>query len=155
MADPKSFLGRGISFPFKFTKRTGGVFSGGVVNRSENEQHITESILQIFGTRMGTRVMRRSFGSYVRELVFKPNDPALDPKIDYALRGAIERWEPRVIVGEMVIDRTLWREGIINVSITYTIIKTNVKRNLVFPFFLDPEEQKAWATDAQSTEIFG
>lgn len=155
MADPKSFLGRGMAYPFQFTTRTGGVFSGGVVNQSENEQHINESILQILGVRIGTRAMRRSFGSYLREIVFRPNDPSLDPKIEYTVKGAIERWEPRVIVDNIIIDRTSRWEGRLDVSVTYTIIKTNVKRNLVFPFFLDPDDQKSWVTDSRSTEVFG
>lgn len=155
MADPRSFLGRGIAYPFRFTSSTGGVSSNGVVSQSQDEQHITESILQILGIRVGTRVMRRSFGSYLRDIIFRPNDPALDPKIEYTVKGAIERWEPRVIVEYLTIDRTNRQQGRLDVSVTYTIIKTNVKRNLVFPFFLNPDEQKEWITDAQSTTTFG
>jgi len=155
MADPRSFLGRGMAYPFRFTRRTGGVSACGVVSQSEDIQHINESILQILGIRVGTRVMRRSYGSYLRQIVFRPNDPSLDARVEYTVKGAIERWEPRVIVDNLVIDRTFRQEGRLDVSVTYTIIKTNVKRNLVFPFFLSPEEQKSWVTDAQSTDIFG
>ena len=155
MADPRGFLGRGMAFPFRFTRKSGGVSAFGAVTQSESDQHIIESILQILGIRVGSRVMRRSFGSYLREIVFRPNDPALDAKVEYAVKGAIERWEPRVVVDTLVIDRTFRQEGRLDVSVTYTVIKTNVKRNLVFPYFLDPAEQEAWVTDAQSTAQFG
>ena len=62
MADPRSFLGRGMAYPFRFTRKTGGVNSAGVVSQSEDTQHINESILQILGIRVGSRVMRRSYG---------------------------------------------------------------------------------------------
>lgn len=144
----KDFLGKGMRFPFQFTRRTGGVFKGTSVSETEAERHIEESIIQILGTKIGSRVIRRDFGSMLRGIVFDPNDPQLDVQIDYIIRSAIEKWEPRVIVGPITIDRSEWKDGRIEIDITFTIIKTNVTRNMVFPFFLSEEQRKTFVTPA-------
>lgn len=140
------FLGKGVSFPFRFTPRTGGVFQGSSVSPSEQVQHVTESILQILGTMVTSRVIRRDFGSRMKGIVFDPNDPTLDAHIDYIVRTALETWEPRVIVGPITTDRTEWKSGRIEININVRIIKTNVEANIVFPYFLDEEQRKTFVT---------
>lgn len=152
---PRKFLGRGFRYPFGFSGRTGGVYQGNVVSQSEAEQHIAEAILQILGTRIGSRVMRRDWGSQIRSIVFDPNDPSFDPEIDFIIRNAIETWEPRVIVGPIRIDRTYWKDGYLQVKVTFTIIKTNVTGNLVFPYYLSPEERQAYADQTNANTAFG
>ena len=143
--DPRAFLGRGWSFPFRFTFRSGGVSRGTEVAQDVAERHIEDSILQILGTSIGTRVIRRDFGSDLRGIVFEPNDPTLDSEIDFIVRNAIERWEPRVIVGPISTDRTDFALGRLDISVQFTIIKTNVTRNLVFPYFLTPDQQRTFS----------
>jgi uncharacterized protein len=144
----KNFLGQGISFPFRFTRRTGGIYKGTTTSKSEQERHIEESIFQILLTKIGSRVIRRDFGSLLRGIVFDPNDPTLDVQYDYMIRRAIETWEPRVIIGPISMDRTFWKEGKLEVDIRFRIIQTNVERNIVFPWFLTEEERNTWVTPA-------
>lgn len=142
----KSFLGVGWYYPFQFTRRTGGVFKGTTVAKSGDVVHIEQSIIQILHTAITSRVIRRDFGSGLRGIVFDPNDPSIDPQVDYMIRTAIETWEPRVIVGPVTLDRTEWQDGRLEISVTFRIIKTNVERNLVFDFFLTEEERKTWTS---------
>ena len=95
----KNFLGKGMKFPFGFTQRTGGVYKGTSTEESEDIQHIEQSLRQILGTVVGSRVIRRDFGSLMASIVFDPNDVTLDVRLDYIIRRAIETWEPRVIIG--------------------------------------------------------
>jgi hypothetical protein len=140
------FLGRGISYPFRFTQRTGGLYQGSSVSPSEQIQHVTESIYQILGTVIGSRVIRRDFGSRLRGIVFDPNDVSLDIEIDYIVRTALNTWEPRVVVGPIYTDRTEWKLGRLEINISITIIKTNVSTNVVFPYFLSEEQRKTFVT---------
>jgi len=144
MADRTDFLGRGLKFPFQFTQRTGGVFVGTSASASEQISHINESLYQILGTLIGSRVIRRDFGSQIKGIVFEPNDPILDTMFDYMIRHAINDWEPRVIVGPINIDRSFWKEGRIEIDIFFTIIKTNVSGNYVYPHFLSAEDRKTY-----------
>ena len=142
----KSFLGKGMKFPFGFTQRTGGVYKGTSVEESEDVQHIQQSIRQILDTVVTSRVIRRDFGSLLASIIFDPNDVTLDVRLDYIIRRAIETWEPRVIIGPITTDRTEWQDGRLEISIDFTIIKTNVASNVVFSWFLSEEERKTWVT---------
>jgi len=143
---PKDFLGRGLKFPFQFTRRTGGVFKGTSASQTESERHIEESIQQILGTLVGSRVIRRDFGSQLKGMVFWPNDPQTDLMFEFVIRKGIETWEPRVIVHQIGVDRTLWKEGRVDLNIQLTIIRTNNTRNIVFPYFLTEAQRKGFVT---------
>lgn len=62
----------------------------------EGEAHIAQSIADILTTPVGTRVMRREYGSRLFELVDSPVSPARRLLWIAATAGAIRRWEPRV-----------------------------------------------------------
>jgi len=141
----RDFLGRGWTFPFQFTRRTGGVFKGTTVAKSGDVPHITQSILQILQTAIGSRVIRRDFGSEIYGVVFEPNDPSLDAQFDFMIRKAIETWEPRVIVGSIILNRSEYKDGRLYIEINIRIIKTNTATNIVFDYFLTEEERKTWA----------
>ena len=138
------FLGKGVSFPFHFTRRTGGVYQGSSVTPSEQIQHVTESIIQILNTQLLSRVIRRDFGSRMRSIIFDPNDPFLDTQVEYIVRTAIETWEPRVIVGPVYVDHTEFKRGRVEITINIRIRRTNVSKNIVFPYFLTEEQRKTF-----------
>lgn len=58
--------------------------------------HIRQSIRDILTTRIGSRVMRRDYGSLVPELIDHPSNPANVLRLQAASIMAILRWEPRV-----------------------------------------------------------
>lgn len=58
--------------------------------------HIRQSIKDILTTRIGSRVMRRDYGSLVPELIDHPSNPANVLRLQAASVMAILRWEPRV-----------------------------------------------------------
>ena len=141
---PSTFLGKGFKYPFMFTQRTGGVFKGTSVSASDEIRHIEESINQILHTPVTSRVIRRDFGSLLHSIVFDPNDVTLDVQFEYMVRKALETWEPRVIVGPVSVDRTFWQEGQVELTISIRVIRTNVVRNVVFPYFLSEDQRKTW-----------
>lgn len=69
----------------------------GLTLRDERE-HIRQSIGDILTTPIGTRVMRRDYGSQLSELIDRPINSVLALQIAAASVMAIKRWEPRVEV---------------------------------------------------------
>lgn len=58
--------------------------------------HLQQSIADILGTPLGSRVMRRDYGSLLPELVDQPDNGAARVRLAAAVAGALMRWEPRV-----------------------------------------------------------
>ena len=59
-------------------------------------EHIAQSINDILTTRIGTRVMRREYGSLLPELVDQPSDDFTRLQIYAATVMALMRWETRI-----------------------------------------------------------
>ena len=58
--------------------------------------HIRQSIPDILTTRIGTRIMRREYGSLIPELVDHPFNDATRLRVYAAVVMALMRWEPRI-----------------------------------------------------------
>ena len=65
--------------------------------------HLSQSIRDILGTPIGTRVMRRDYGSRLFELIDRPlnADTVLD--MIAAVAEALGKWEPRIAVDRVQI----------------------------------------------------
>ena len=57
--------------------------------------HMRQSVADILSTRIGTRVMRRDYGSDLPDLIDNPMTPDLVVDIFAATAQALEKWEPR------------------------------------------------------------
>ena len=57
--------------------------------------HLRQSIRDILATPIGSRVMRRRYGSRLFELVDAPVTPALAAALIAATAEALDAWEPR------------------------------------------------------------
>lgn len=64
--------------------------------RLEGIEHIRQSVADIITTPMGSRVMRRDYGSLVPELLDMPMNDALLMQVYAATVIAVTRWEPRI-----------------------------------------------------------
>ncbi|HAV8751981.1 TPA: baseplate assembly protein [Escherichia coli] len=79
-------------------------------------EHISQSVRDILLTPVGSRVMRREYGSLLSALIDMPQNPALRLQIMVACYSAIQKWEPRIRLtaisfetgdaGEMYVDIT-------------------------------------------------
>jgi len=57
--------------------------------------HLRQSIRDILSTRIGTRVLRRDYGSELPALVDRPMTPRLAVDLYAATAQALAQWEPR------------------------------------------------------------
>jgi uncharacterized protein len=124
-----SFLGTGWSFPPTFTKASNGAAM------SENLEDIEESIRIILGTIPGERIMQPDFGCDLKRLVFEKVDSMLVSELNHMIYHALLYYEPRVnlIDVELLMQDEL--HGMIHLQLNYTVIITNTRHNMVYPFY--------------------
>jgi phage baseplate assembly protein W len=124
-------LGRGFAFPLQ-------VNTVGGIRESMLAQKVEQSILIILGTQHGERVMRPTFGCNLRSLVFAPNDAATASLARFYIEEGLTTWEPRIVLDEVRVENHN-RNGRLLISIDYRIKSTYESRNLVYPFYLQPQ----------------
>ena len=62
------------------------------------DAHLRQSIADILTTPIGSRVMRRSYGSRLYALIDAPMNPGLVADLVAATAEALARWEPRILL---------------------------------------------------------
>ncbi len=127
----EEFIGRGWAFPLR-VDATGGI---ALVGR---EQEIEESIRLILGTSPGERPMRPEFGCRIHEYLFSSADSETAGAIAREVRGALQRWEPRIDIADVNVTFDAREATLLYINVGYTIKATNDRRNLVFPFYVIP-----------------
>ena len=123
------FLGKGWAFPLCIVD--------GKINISEDEELIRESIMIILGTAKGERVMRPDFGCGINEMVFEVNDTSTATMVTYHVKEALRKYEPRIEVERVDVQPDEEEEGRLNIIIEYKVLSKNIRRNLVYPFYLE------------------
>lgn len=86
--------------------------------------HLQQSIADILTTRIGSRIMRRSYGSQLPELIDHPNNPSTRVRLHAAIATAIMLWEPRVRLSRVQLGAGV-RPGQVVVDIEGTHISTD------------------------------
>lgn len=125
----ESFLGTGWSFPPEFSNTSRAVLM------SSDEKDIQESIGIILSTRLGERIMEPSFGCNLEELLFSPLDLTLKTYVGDLVKTALLYFEPRINVHQVDISQGDDLNGVLLVDINYTIVSTNTRTNMVYPFY--------------------
>ena len=69
-------------------------------------EHIRQSVRDILVTPVGSRVMRREYGSLLSQMIDQPQTPALRLQIMAACYSAIQRWGPRVNLSTITFERS-------------------------------------------------
>ena len=131
MAD---ILGSGIAFPLQVDRRGG-------LALARDETDIDQAIELILGTAPGERPMRPEFGCGVHDFVFDTIDAGTVARMETEIRGALDRWEPRIEVADVQFDLDGAATGRLVIQIDYRVRATNHMRNLVYPFYVIPAEE--------------
>jgi len=82
--------------------------------------HLAQSVVDILTTPLGSRVMRREYGSLLPELIDQPAHPRIQVRLFAAIALALMRWERRIEVqhvaliggqylGQFIVELTLKR----------------------------------------------
>jgi phage baseplate assembly protein W len=129
----KGFLGCGWSF-------APGIDQNGGIASSWHEENVEQNIRIILGTAPGERQMRPDFGCKIHDLVFKPNNRQTANRAEQFVRMAISKWEPRIGTLDVSANPDRYEENTLRVQVTYSIRTTNTTHNLVYPFYLQGQE---------------
>jgi uncharacterized protein len=126
----QSFLGTGWTFPPTFDAMNN------IVRMVSNAEDIEESIRIIISTTPGERIMQPEFGCNIKKLVFEKIDSNIVGELNHLIYQALLDFEPRVNFLSAEIVKRDELDGILYIRVHYSIVITNTRHNLVFPFYL-------------------
>lgn len=126
----KAYLGTGWSFPPTFDRANRGV------DLVSAEDDIWQSLYILLSTNLGERVMQPTYGCNLQELLFETLSPNVVSNIKELIRTAILYHEPRIRLNRLDLSLSDQLEGVVNITVIYTILSTNSRFSLVYPFYL-------------------
>ena len=127
-------IGTGLAFPLRVDRQGSIALVGGA-------DDINEAITLILSTAQGERPMRPLFGCGIHDYVFESIDAYTIGRLEREIRIALDRWEPRIEVTAITVDTSRAELGQLPIDIEYVVRATNDRRNLVYPFYVIPEEE--------------
>jgi phage baseplate assembly protein W len=127
------FIGRGITFPMR-------VDQSGSIALSRGADDIDASIRMALITAPGERVMRPQFGCRIWDLLFEPINANTLGLMAEAVRDAVSQWEPRVVLEDVAVEPDPDVAARVSIRLSYRVRATNDRRNLVYPFYVIPQE---------------
>ena len=127
-------IGSGLAFPLQVDRRGG-------IALARDETDVEQAIELILATAPGERPMRPEFGCGVHDFVFDSIDANTIGQMELAIRDALDRWEPRVVVETVEFNVDEVADGRLIIDIGYRVRVTNTMRNLVYPFYVIPAEE--------------
>lgn len=142
----QDFLGSGMKFPPQIDPATGRFR---VVSEAES---VKESIYLILMTQKTERWIRPDFGSTIMNYTFMDTNHTMLNMMAREIAGDLMRNEPRIADVDIRMDAAS-KPGCLLIYIGYLIRETNVRDNLVFPFYLDTDwEEKEEAAEPVEIE---
>jgi hypothetical protein len=127
------FIGAGWNFPV-------GVNATGGIALAAQARDIEQAIELILRTSPGERPMRPQFGCAVHEHIFSPANAATAAAIAGTVRQALQQWEPRIDVLDVLVRFDSQAPTTCYIDVEYLIHGRSDIRNLVFPFYMIVDE---------------
>ncbi|WP_442489386.1 GPW/gp25 family protein [Halomonas litopenaei] len=101
--------------------------------RLERLEHIRQSVRDILTTPIGSRVMRRDYGSLLPELIDQPLDGATALRAYSVTVVALMKWEPRIRVQQITRQVSTDRPGRLDLAIEAQLVATGDDVTLTVP----------------------
>ncbi|CAM3980717.1 GPW/gp25 family protein [Xenorhabdus thuongxuanensis] len=96
-----------------------------------DSDHIRQSITDILMTPIGSRVMRREYGSLLPNLIDQPQNPALRLRIMSACYMSLLHWEPRIRLETINYLRS--EQGALTIEISGINVQNDTALSLSIP----------------------
>ncbi|MEM7371298.1 MAG: GPW/gp25 family protein [Bacteroidota bacterium] len=129
MENPKTFLGTGWSFPPIFDEQRN------TLKMVTAEEDIRQSLIILLSTTPGERPVKPKYGCDLKSILFEPIGGSTNFLIKDMIRTAVLFYEPRVDIDDIEIDKSAADEGVVGITLHYTVRSTNIRSNIVFPFY--------------------
>ncbi len=101
------------------------------------EEDIQSSLHILLSTKLGERIMQPNFGCQMDEFQFVPLSRTTSTYISDLIEKAILYHEPRINVDKITLKNSDSNQGVVLISLSYTVRATNSRFNLVFPYYLE------------------
>jgi phage baseplate assembly protein W len=131
--DNADFVGRGISFPMR-------VDQSGALALTSGGADIDGSLRRVLTTAPGERLMRPQFGCRIWDLLFEPINANTIGLMAESVKDAVSQWEPRIDLEDVQIEPDPRDHSRVMINLKYKVRATNDRRNLVYPFYVIPQE---------------
>lgn len=138
----KEFLGSGMKFPPQINPATGRF------EVAKGETSIKESVYLILMTQKSERWIRPEFGSSLMNYTFMDTTATMLNVMARDVASDLMSQEPRLADVNVRIDSSS-KPGCLIIYIDYLVRQTNVRDNLVFPFYLDTTWEDTEETDGE------
>ncbi len=125
-----AFLGTGWSFPPAFTEE------GAEVEMVSGAEDIEQSLQILLRTHLGERTMREEYGCDLSGFLFEEMDQGLVNSLRRLISDGILYHEPRIKLDKVDVSDSGALQGLLLISITYTVRATNSRYNMVYPFYI-------------------
>ncbi len=129
MNEDKTFLGIGWQFPPAFPSAQVGVAM------TAYEENIHNSIMAIVTTGRGERFIHTLFGCDLTDDIFESLGTTEINRIKNKIKESLLYFEPRIKVEKINLDFSNIQAGRLEILVQYTVIATNTRNNIVFPFY--------------------
>lgn len=126
----KAFLGTGWAFPPTFDRESK------TIEMVSAETDICQSLQILLATSLGERVMQPTYGCNLEDYLFEPLSSAIASSIKERVRTSILYHEPRILLNGLELNLDQQLEGRVSLTVDYTILNTNSRFNIVYPFYL-------------------
>jgi uncharacterized protein len=129
MPDEQAFLGTGWGFPPSFTR------GGAEVEMVSGNEDIHQSLMILLATAPGERVMNEDYGCDLHSVQFEVINQGLVNQLSSLVSDAILFHEPRVTLDQVDVADDPNQQGLLLISVSYTVRSSNSRFNMVFPFY--------------------
>lgn len=130
----EKFVGQGWRFPLS-TDATGSIAL------VADDQDIQRAIWLTLSTAPGERPMRPEFGCGIHGFVFAPADATTAGRLSAEVKRSLTRWEPRIEVKSVDVSVDQGDRNTLYINVKYVKKGSYDPRNLVFPFYVIPEDE--------------
>jgi phage baseplate assembly protein W len=129
----EKFVGQGWNYPL-------GTDASGGIAMAADDRNIAQAIRFILATSPGERPMRPGFGCGIHNFVFASADATTAGQLASEVKRSLTMWEPRIDVERVDVSIDAADRNLMYIDIHYTKKGSYDPRNLVFPFYVIPEE---------------
>jgi phage baseplate assembly protein W len=130
----ENFIGRGWKYPL-------GTDASGSIALNTEERDLQQAIRMILATAKGERPMRPDFGCGIHDFLFAPANATTAGRIAVEVKKSLAFWEPRIEVRSVDVTVDMQLRNTMYINIVYEKKGSYDPRNLVFPFYVIPEEE--------------
>lgn len=104
---------------------------GNGLARVVNERSINQSLKNIILTNKNERLFNPNFGSNINMILFENNTESVISALNFYIRNAIEREEPRVELIDVILDSSE-RDNAVTINIVYRTLFSQDIQNFTF-----------------------